>query len=135
MGYVSDIRVMTNLEGFEKMQDRIWDFVDEKDKKGEPLNHRQVLFPIPGKDPQKFFDFYDAQEDYLCFGFNSIRWYDGTVEVDLFEEMLDSLVDEVPWQFIRVGEDLGDVQNSTSNTFLDPEYTMPIMYTQTAVKY
>lgn len=133
MGYLSDIRVMTNLEGFEKMQDRIWELMSEKDKKGERLNNRQVLFPIWGQDPQKFFDFYDAQEEYLCFGFDAVYWYGGTV--DLFEEMLDSLVDEVPWQFIRIGEEFGDAENSASNVFFDFEYSMPAMYVQAAVKY
>ena len=133
MGYLSDIRVMTNLEGFEKMQDRIWDLVNEKDKKGERLNNRQVLFPIWGQDPQEFFDFYDAQEEYLCFGVDAIKWYGGTV--DLFEEMLDSLVDEVPWQFIRIGEEFGDAENSASDVFFDFEYSMPVMYPQVAVKY
>lgn len=135
MDYYSDIRVMTNLEGFEKMQDRIWELMSEKDKKGERLNNQQVLFPLWGQDPQRFFDFYDAQEEYLCFGFDAVYWYGGTVEVDLFEEMLDSLVDEVPWQFIRVGENPGDVQNSLSNVFFDLEHKMPIMYIQTAIKY
>lgn len=133
MGYLSDIRVMTNLEGFEKMQARIWELVSEKDKKGERLNNQQVFFPLWGQDPQRFFDFYDAQEEYLCFGFDAVYWYGSTV--DLFEEMLDSLVDEVPWQFIRVGENPGDVQNSLSNVFFDLEHKMPIMYIQTAIKY
>lgn len=115
MGYRSDIQVMTTPEGFEKMQDIIWELAKEKN-----LENDVVLFPEHGQDPELFFDVYDAQEDYLCFGFDWVKWYENYTDVSLFMDMLSKAnEDGTPWQFIRVGEEDNDIEQFASDNFYD----------------
>lgn len=116
MGYRSNIRVMTDLEGFETMQDIIWEIAKEKN-----FTSDYVLFPEHGANPEDVFDHYDAQEDYLCFGFDLVKWYDDTYkDVILFMDML-NVANEcgVQWQFIRTGEMYEDVEMLNSDNFYD----------------
>lgn len=117
MGYRSDVRVMTNLEGFEKMQEIAWDLT-----KKDNVNKENILSPMPGNDPSKFYDYYDAQEEYLCFGFNWYKWYEDFVEVLTFMDIL-YLADDagVPWQFMRTGEQYEDVEEMQSNSFFNAD--------------
>lgn len=115
MGYRSDIRVMTDIDGFEKMQEIAWELKEEKN-----LDDWLVLFPKQGQDPDNFFDYYDAQKDYLCFGLDWVKWYDNYQDVALFMEVLKVANDNgAKWQFIRVGEEFGDVENESSDNFYD----------------
>lgn len=129
MGYRSDIRVMTDLEGFEKMQDIAWELKEERN-----LDDRLVLFPMHGQDPDNFFDYYDAQEDYLCFGLDWVKWYDNFQDVGLFMDTLKVANDNgVKWQFMRVGEEWGDVEEESSDNF----YNNPVavMSVRTKITY
>lgn len=113
MGYRSDVRVMTDLEGFEKMQEIAWDFAKKYN-----VDKENILFPMPGNNPSEFYDYYDAQEEYFCFGFDWYKWYEEYVEVSTFMKIL-FLADNagVPWQFMRVGEEHDDVENVYSDRF------------------
>ena len=129
MGYRSDIRVMTDLEGFEEMQEIAWELKDEKN-----LSDDVVLFPMQGQDPDNFFDYYDAQEDYLCFGLDWVKWYDNFQDVGLFMDTLKVANDNgVKWQFMRVGEEWGDVEEESSDNF----YNNPVavMGVRTEITY
>lgn len=129
MGYRSDIRVMTDLEGFEKMQKIAWELKEEKN-----LDDRLVLFPEQGQDPDNFFDYYDAQKDYLCFGFDWVNWHDNDQDVALFMEVLKVANDNgVKWQFMRVGEEWGDVENESSDNFYDNPFA--VMSVRTEITY
>ena len=113
MGYRSDVRVVTTLEGFEVMQEIAFE-IKERDN----IADHTVNFPMPGEDPCAFFDVYDAQEKYLCFGFDWVKWYDTDKNVSLFMEILEVANErDVDWQFIRVGEEFGDVENLNSDDF------------------
>ena len=130
MGYRSNVRIMTNLEGFETMQDIIWELANEK-----RLASNYVLFPEHGADPENYFDHYDAQEDYLCFGLDWVKWYDGYEDSDLFTDMLDVANERgVDWQFIRTGEEYGDVEDFSSDNFYDNE-SLPYMGVSMAIDY
>lgn len=129
MGYRSNIRVMTTLEGFDKMQDIIWQLAK---KKG--VDDANVLFSKQGDTSENCFDYYDAQENYLCFGFDWLKWYDTYVEVELFMEMLQVANEEgVAWQFIRVGEDCSDIEQLASDKFWDNLST--VMYLRVDIVY
>lgn len=120
MGYRSNIRVMTDLEGFEKMCEIAYDIAKE-----ERISNDNVLFPIPGNDPENFYDYYDAQKEYLCFGIDWVKWYDGYENVDLFMDVLEEANQNgVAWQFIRTGEDYGDVENFSSDNFYDNPFAV-----------
>lgn len=120
MGYRSVVRVMTTLESFEEMQEIAFEI-----KERENIAEHMLLIPIPGSDPESVFDYYDAQEDYLCFGFDWIKWYDNYKDVSLFMEVLEVANERgVDWQFIRTGEDYDDVENFSSDNFYDNATTV-----------
>lgn len=129
MGYRSNIRVMTNLEGFELMQEMAWDIA-----MGEEIADNMVLFPVIGQDPDNFFDYYDAQEDYLCFGVDWVKWYDDYEDVALFMDVLEKADEKgVKWQFMRVGEDTDDIEMLSSDNFYDNQ--IPVMYAHVEIMY
>lgn len=129
MGYRSNVQVMTTPEGFEKMQDIIWELAKEKN-----LENDVVLFPEHGQDPELFFDMYDAQEDYLTFGFDWVKWYENYTGVSLFMDMLSKAnEDGIPWQFIRVGEEDNDIEQFASDNFYDNPPA--VMSTQVDIVY
>ena len=130
MGYRSEIRVMTNLEGFETMQEIAFE-IKERDN----IANHMILFPIVGQDPDAFFDYYDAQEDYLCFGFDWVKWYDTYKDVSLFMEVLEVANKRgIDWQFIRIGEEFGDIDNLNSDNFYKNNPSA-VMYPHTEIAY
>lgn len=130
MGYRSEIRVMTDLEGFETMQKIAFE-IKERDN----IADNMILFPAPGQNPDAFFDYYDAQEDYLCFGFDWVKWYEDYKDVSLFMDILEVANERgVDWQFIRIGEEFGDIDNLNSDNFYknNPAF---VMYPHTEIVY
>ena len=129
MGYRSNIRVMTDLENFEIMQDIIWELAEEKN-----LAPQYVMFPEDGANPDYSFDYYDAQKNWLCFGFDWVKWYDNYKCVSLFMDMLDVANNRgVHWQFIRIGEEYGDVERMESDNFYDTD--IPVMGVSMEITY
>lgn len=130
MGYRSNVRVVTTLEGFEIMQEIAFEIA-----KKEGVANDMVLFPAAGEDPDVLFSYYDAQEDYLCFGFNWVKWYDTCKDVSLFMEILEVANERgVDWQFIRVGEDFGDIENLSSDNFYSNNPAI-VMYPNVEIAY
>lgn len=127
MGYRSDVRVMTNLEGFETMQEIAFEI---QEREGI-----EDVFPMQGQDPDEFFDCYDAQEDYLCFGFDWVKWYDSYKDVSLFMEILEVANERgIDWQFIRIGEEFGDIDNFSSDNFYNNNPAV-VMYLNAEIVY
>ena len=130
MGYRSEVRVMTDLEGFETMQEIAFEI-----KKRDNIADHMILFPMAGQDPDAFFDYYDAQEDYLCFGFDWVKWYEDYKDVSLFMDILEVANERgVDWQFIRIGEEFGDIDNLNSDNFYNNNPTV-VMYPHTEIAY
>ena len=130
MGYRSEIRVMTDLEGFETMQEIAFE-IKERDN----IADNMILFPMAGQDPDVFFDYYDAQEDYLCFGFDWVKWDDTYKDVSLFMNILKVANERgVDWQFIRIGEEFGDIDNLNSDNFYSNNPAV-VMYPHTEIAY
>ncbi len=130
MGYRSEIRVMTDLEGFETMQEIAFEIKERDD-----IADNMILFPALGQDPDAFFDYYDAQEDYLCFGFDWVKWYEDYKDVSLFMEVLEVANERgIDWQFIRIGEEFGDIDNLNSDNFYNNNPTA-VMYPHTEIAY
>ena len=115
MGYRSEVRVMTTPDGFKKMQDIAWKLAEEKN-----LDDDVVLFPKYEQSPDECFDYCDIQNDYMCFGLDWVKWYDGYQDVSLFMETLEvANQNGISWQFIRVGEEFDDVETIESDSFYD----------------
>lgn len=124
VGYRSNVRIMTDHDGFDAMCNIAWELAHERSISGN-----MVLFPNPDDtDKSKQFGYYDDGGDYVCFGFDWYKWYD-----DYYDEVIlvmDALkkADEqgVAWQFLRTGEDYDDIEELNSDTFystnLNPMY-------------
>ena len=106
-----------------------------KSRKRDNIADHTVNFPMPGEDPCAFFDVYDAQENYLCFGFDWVKWYDTDKNVSLFMEILEVANERgVDWQFIRVGEEFGDVEDFSSDDFYSNNPAI-ILYPRVEIDY
>ena len=119
MGYCSEINVITSVDGFEKMRECIWKLA--KDRK---FSDEMVLFPKVGEDPKTVFHFFEQKGDYVHFGFSWIKWYNGCIDVALFQDMLMEVEEEVAWKFYRQGEDSDDFETWTS---MKEDYDMPFI--------
>lgn len=129
MGYRSVVRIMTNLEGFEDMQEIAYQMQTENN-----LSLEYPKLPEPGADPLKCFDHYDAQENYLCFGWDWIKWYEEYQDVRFIMDVLEKANEaNIAWQFMRLGEDNSDVENISSDSFYDNG--LPIMSISVDIAY
>lgn len=123
MGYRSNIQVITTPQGFTKMQNIIWNLAKKR-----KCDKTLVLFPEIGQDPRAIFDIFDVQEDFITFGFDWVKWYESYDDVGLFMNMLtEADVEGVDWQFIRIGEGEGEIEELCSDDFWDnpPAYLRP----------
>lgn len=129
MGYRSQVHVMTDHKGFEKMCEIAWDTAKENN-----ISDENVLFPKPNSNDQDVFDIYDSDGNYVHLGFDWVKWYEDYTHISLFMETLYKANDEgVAWMFMRIGEDYTDIETSCSDNFYDSG--LPVMYTSVEVAY
>ena len=135
MGYRSNVRIMTTVEGFRRMCELAWQLATEKG-----LSDSMVLYPKPDELeslPNKrgyVDDYYDLAETYCCFGWDWVKWYKDFNDVSLVEEVLvKAEVEGIPWQFFRTGEDYEDVENRSSENFY--ETSLPTLYATLDISY
>ena len=92
MGYRSQIALKTTTEGWILLK-RFNDKIENPDER--PLNHLTV-----GKTPTGY---YKISHDY-------IKWYDRDPQVQNFYEALHQMrIQNIPFVFIRIGEDIDDI--------------------------
>lgn len=118
MGYRSSVRIITTPNGLAEMHKIACELAA---KRG--LVNDMILIPsVDGTTTGYRLDFFDKDDycDYVCFGFDNIKWYDGFYpEISLVMDTLkiaDGL--DVYWQFVRIGEDNNDndiIYSSTVN--------------------
>lgn len=93
MGYYSDITLKTTTEGYlacKIFNDKIEDFADK------PLDGTTIKRTASG--------FYKIILE-------SVKWYDSYPSVNNFNKMLLQLEDlDIPYKFIRIGEDYNDIE-------------------------
>lgn len=98
MGYYSDFRIMTTLEGREALED----YVKKHTKEGE-INFFKYL------DEDKV----DKKNNLSLFGNDNVKWYrySDFAEVDNFINGMEFLKEKgIPWCFIRIGENMDDIE-------------------------
>ena len=104
MGYRSDVRIATTRDGY----DRMCRFVDaaSKDRKS---------YQLMGMRRQP--EFYDEHDGCTVFGWDSIKWYEGSLpDVTVVCNALGELDKaEVPYEFCRVGESYDDIEFTSRN--------------------
>ena len=94
MGYRSDVYLKTTTEGYL--------IIKRRNDSIENPKHRILEYADSIKrTPSGFYKIY----------FNDIKWYESFEEIDDFMESLDVLKDQdIPYSFIRIGEDPTDVE-------------------------
>lgn len=100
MGYRSQVYLKTTTEGYiviRKLNDSI-----------KNIDHRPLRYALVQKTESGFYKI----------TFDDIKWYEGTFkEVDYFIEALDLLeTQDIPFSFIRIGEDVGDIVHRSNWT-------------------
>ena len=100
MGYRSQVYLKTTTEGYVTIKRR-------NDSVEDPT-HRILNYATEiKKTPSGFYRIY----------FDNIKWYEYFEEVKHFMESLDILQEqEIPYSFIRIGEDSGDVEHKFNHT-------------------
>lgn len=100
MGYRSQVYLKTTTEGYliiKKLNDSI------KKEEEKPLQYAEIK-----KTPSGFYKI----------SFNDIKWYEGSFpDVDNFMEGLEMLTaQDIPYSFIRIGEDVSDIEHKNNWT-------------------
>ena len=111
MGYRSQIALKTTTEGWILLK-RFNDKIENPDER--PLNHLTV-----GKTPTGY---YKISHDY-------IKWYDRDPQVQNFYEALHQMrMQNIPFVFIRIGEDIDDIvlQNNWTEDMPDAIETFDV---------
>ena len=111
MGYRSQIALKTTTEGWILLK-RFNDKIENPDER--PLNHLTV-----GKTPTGY---YKISHDY-------IKWYDRDPQVQNFNEALHQMrIQNIPFVFIRIGEDIDDIviQNNWTEDMPDAIETFDV---------
>lgn len=106
MGYYSDVYLKTTTEGYLLLR-RFSDSIT-------PVEHR----------PLQFVDsIYKTPLGFYKIEILSVKWYEGRFpEVDNFMNGLDQLDEaEVPYSYIRIGEELDDIEHRTNYTSDTPD--------------
>lgn len=110
MGYRSDVKMVTTKEGWE----RIKHAVKAVNPDHTYLVDDELVVPV-------------CNGKYMLYEINWTKWYDEYPEVDAFMRTLFLLErDNIPYNFIRVGEDWGDVEEH-SNAMYDKYPDLPYL--------
>lgn len=99
MGYRSDIRIVTSVEGFKQLSEFVKNYLKEKKLNAEEYNLLENLeVKVEGKEQ-------------CYFGWNYLKWYDGYPDVDAIMEGLDYLGEnEYSYKYMRIGESYDDCE-------------------------
>lgn len=99
MGYRSQVYLKTTTEGYLVFK-RFNDSIEKEDDK--PLQYADIV-----KTPSGFYKI----------SFDDIKWYESFDDVNNFMICLDKLdTQEIPYSFIRIGEDTTDIEHRTNWT-------------------
>lgn len=108
MGYRSDVKFITTREG--------WELIDKTVKRKNP----GAEYPFTdGGDPIPLLN-----GKYVLAEWSDVKWYDGyDTEVTTFMKTL-SVLDKknIPYTFMRFGEDYGDVEERSNQMYSSTEY-------------
>lgn len=99
MGYRSDIKCITTREGFE--------LIDKLVKKASGITNEDSEYWLT--DELHRMDMKGGK--YILIEIEDIKWYSNDTVVSAFEQALKQLdARDIPYQFIRLGEDYTDVE-------------------------
>lgn len=98
MGYRSDVRIITGVEGFKKLQEFVENYLKERKLDVKEYNLLNSL------------DIESKGKEQIYFGWNYVKWYEGDYpDVDAIMDGLDYLEDnDYSIRYMRIGEDRED---------------------------
>ena len=104
MGYRSQVEFKTTTEGYlvlKRFNDSITEITDR------PLQGAEI---------------YRTESGFYKVVFDDVKWYEGYKDVDNFMKVLDQLDEQdIPYKFIRLGEDIEDIEVKENYTDDMPE--------------
>lgn len=115
MGYYSDVKLITTREGWDKLDKAVLQVADhDAVAEGNHLTHESQTVPLEGGK-------------YVLAEWDNIKWYEGhDIEVTALMKALRNLPEDTPYEFMRVGENLEDVEYLWNTPeYLSPDYGMP----------
>ena len=95
MGYRSDVYLKTTKEGYKKIREMV--------RKDEDAFH---LFT----HPDRMTITQNSDGEYISMEWQYLKWYSEYDEVKAIDNAIDELSDTVPIHFIRLGEDIEDIE-------------------------
>lgn len=104
MGYRSQVEFKTTTEGYVILKQ----FNDKIEKRDER--------PLYGAEIQK------TEDGFYRVSFDAVKWYESFPDIQNFIKVMDMLNDRnIPYKFIRIGEDIDDVEVRENYTEDMPE--------------
>lgn len=99
MGYRSDVKCITTKKGFE--------LIDKLVRKASGVTDEDSEYWLTDEFSREEL----MQGKYMLLQYEDIKWYSNDTAVCAFEEALERLdARDIPYQFVRVGEDYTDIE-------------------------
>lgn len=109
VGYQSNVRISTTKEGFEEIKEII-------------INTEKELMVFQ-------FLMFNEDKSGVVFGWDGIRWYDDFDSISQIQEVMDTFQErDIPYKFIRVGENEGDIEIHEYKSHLLPYVGLNITF-------
>jgi hypothetical protein len=112
MGYRSDIYLKTTKAGYLKMRDLI--------RRKSQAAYEFFITP-DNMTIEK-----SGDREYINMKWEYLKWYDGYEDVDAVNAAIDEVKEEEPLHFIRIGEDMTDIEEIYGDETWDDEYFDPL---------
>ncbi len=119
MGYKSEVKICTTIEGFNKMKE----FVDKT------LNLTNTVNLLDYLDEK----IENVEEDYIIFGWESAKWYEDCCDdVKAIMKSLDYINEmNIPYRYARIGSDSDDIEL----LYVDDEEYLPDFSVDVVLSY
>lgn len=114
MGYYSDVKVITTKEGWERLDKAV------RKAMGITAKNEKKSYWLTDQNHYKLL----KKGKYVLAEWKDVKWYDwGTTDVSTFMQELHNLgEDDIPYEFMRVGEDYDDIEHLYQDTYNCPQY-------------
>jgi len=114
MGYRSEVRTILQEKDFNELSEKMDDFC--KKQYAQDADGYNIMKGLDIKHECTGYDEDGKETKYIYFGWDYIKWYDCDGLIELFEKCLYEF-DE--YHFVRIGEDLSDIEEHHNLTKTD----------------
>ncbi len=129
MGYRSEVKIVTTIEGFNEMKNYVDKYLHVESNATN--NTSEMPYNLLDNLDEKVLD---EENNYVLFGWNYIKWYDMYYkDVIAVCKALKHLEEKnIPYQFVRIGEDPTDIEDRYSEGYFDTD--MPSILVQSYIE-